>query len=102
LPAVTIIQKSYSTWPVIVKGRQEDGILTQLYFSGAFNDGNIGFEVHKPNAQTGIPLSRASKFGLISLTLKGSLYHKDVKTTSSSWDIGNTRYTQTSNPYHHT
>ncbi|MCG3165934.1 MAG: hypothetical protein POELPBGB_01709 [Bacteroidia bacterium] len=95
LPAVTIMQKSYSTWPVIVKGKQEDGILTQLNFSGKFNEDKIGFEVHKPNAQTGIPFSRASKFGLISLTLKGSLYHKETNTSSSSWTVGNTRYTQT-------
>ncbi len=95
LPAVTIISKSYSSWPVIVKGRQEEGVLTQLDFSGKYSDDKIGFEVHKPNAQTGIPLSRASKFGLVSLTLNGSLYYEKTTSSSNSWDIGNTRYTQT-------
>jgi hypothetical protein len=95
LPAVTIVQKSYSSWPVIVKGKQEDGVVAHLNFSGKYSDDKIGFEVYKPNAHTGIPFSRASKFGLVSLTVNGSLYHKETKTSSNSWDIGNTRYTQT-------
>ncbi|MBY0425303.1 MAG: hypothetical protein K2Q22_06680 [Cytophagales bacterium] len=73
LPAVTILQKSYSSWPVIVKGKQDDGIITQLNFSGKFGNDKIGFEVYKPNARTGIPFSRASKFGLVSLVLNGNL-----------------------------
>lgn len=95
IPAVTILQKSYSSWPVIVKGKQEDGVVSQLNFSGKYSEDKIGFEVHKPNAHTGIPFSRASKFGLISLTVKGSLYSQKTSTSSSSWTVGNTRYTQT-------
>jgi hypothetical protein len=94
LPAVTIFAKSYASMPVIVKGKQDEGIITQLSFGGRFNN-DIGFEVHKPNAHTGIPFSRGSKFGLASLTVNGNLYKQETKSSSSSWTVGNTRYTQT-------
>lgn len=95
LSAVTIVQKSYSTWPVIVKGKQEHGIIAFLNFSGKFKDEKIGFEAHKPDAKTGIPFSRGSNFGLVSLTVNGKLYSKKTTSSSSSWTVGNTRYTQT-------
>lgn len=95
LPSATLISRAYSSWPVILKGKQDEGIITHLNFSGKFSEDKIGFEVYKPNARTGIPFSRGSKFGLASLTLNGRLYHKSVKSSSSSWDVGNTRYTQT-------
>ncbi len=95
LPAVTINQHAYSSWPVIVKGKQEDGVVTQLNFSGKYSDDKIGFEVYKPNAHSGIPFSRASKFGLTSLTLNGSLYYQKSTSSTSTWDIGDTRYTRT-------
>jgi len=95
MPSVTLVAKAYSSWPVIVKGRQEDGILAFLNFSGKFSNDKIGFEIYKPNARTGIPFSRGSKFGLASLTLNGRLYHKETHTSKSEWTVGNTRYTQT-------
>jgi hypothetical protein len=95
IPQTTIIARAYSSWPVIVKGRQEEGVISELNFSGKYTEGKIGFEVYKPNATTGIPFSRGSKFGLVSLTLNGRLYHRESKSSSNSWTVGNTRYTQT-------
>jgi len=95
LPAVTIVAKAYASMPVVVKGRQEEGVITALNFSGKFSEEKIGFEAFKPNAQTGIPFSRGSVFGLASLTLKGRLYHKETHSSTSEWTVGNTRYTQT-------
>jgi len=95
IPNATLVAKAYSSWPVIVKGKQDEGVITQLNFSGKFTDDRIGFEVYKPNARTGIPFSNGSKFGLVSLTLNGRLYHKESKSSTSQWTVGNTRYTQT-------
>jgi hypothetical protein len=95
IPAVTIIARAYSSWPVIIRGKQDEGVISTLSFSGRYGEKGIGFEVYKPNARTGIPFSRGSRFGLVSMTLNGRLYHKEVKSSSSSWTVGNTRYTQT-------
>ncbi len=95
LPKVTIMARAYASMPVIVKGKQDDGLLTQLSFAGRFGPEKIGFEAYKPNATSGIPFSRGSRFGLVSLTLNGRLYHKETHSSSSSWTVGNTRYTQT-------
>lgn len=94
LATATIHARAYATKPVIVKGKQEEGVLTQLEFSGEYGD-KIGFEVYKPNARYGIPLSRGSEFGLVSLSLSGQTYHEETHTEESSWTIGNTRYTRT-------
>ena len=93
VPSVTMFARAYSSWRVLVKGKQDEGIITTLNFYGKSADGQIGFQVHKPNAQNGIPFSRGSKFGLISLMLNGSLYYTDSKTTQSSF--GYTSYTTT-------
>jgi hypothetical protein len=93
IPSVTMFARAYSSWRVIVKGKQEDGVITTLNFIGKSADKQIGYQVHKPNARTGIPFSRASKFGLSSLMLNGNLYHVDSKTSESNF--GNTRYITT-------
>ena len=53
----------------------------------------LGYEVHKPNARTGLPFSRASNFGLLSMTINGKTYKKESESGSSSYTMGNTRYT---------
>ena len=95
IPTAVLESVAYASWPVIVKGKQEQGIITDLTFAGKFGPSEIGFEASKPNARTGIPFSRGSTFGLASLTVNGSLYKKEVETTSSSWNLSNTRYTST-------
>jgi len=85
---------SYASKRVIVKGKQENGMITTLRFSGGHRK-VLGYDVHKPNARKGIPFSRASKFGLLSLTINGKTYKKETESGSSSRTVGNTRYTST-------
>ncbi|HNP18688.1 MAG TPA: hypothetical protein PKL31_09665 [Fulvivirga sp.] len=93
-PSATIQAISYATKPVIVKGKQENGVIATLNFSGGHRK-TLGYEVYKPNARTGLPFSRASKFGLLSMTVNGKTYKKESESSSSSYTIGNTRYTST-------
>ena len=95
ISSTTLESVAYASWPVIVKGKQDQGIVTDLTFSGNFGSEKIGYEVYKPNARTGIPFSRGSNFGLASLTVNGTLYKEETETTSNTWEIGNTRYTKT-------
>lgn len=90
--SATIQAKSYATKPVIVKGKQENGIIASLEFSGGHKK-TLGYHIQKPNARTGLPFSRASNFGLLSLTINGKTYKKETESGSSSSSVGNTRYT---------
>ncbi len=73
---------AYGTKEILVKGKQENGVITQIKFSGKYKD-KLAYSVHKPNARTGIPFSRASKFGLASLSISGQTYKKETKSGSS-------------------
>lgn len=91
-----ITTKSYASMPVIVKGKQDGGLLVALRVSGRSLDKTIGFDFYKPNAQSGIPISKAQNFGLVSFTMSASTYKRESNTSSSSHTVGNTRYTTTS------
>lgn len=90
-----ITVKSYAAMPVIVKGKQDGGLLVALKVSGRSADKSIGFDFYKPNAQSGIPISKAQNFGLVSFTMSASTYKRESNTSSSSYTVGNTRYTST-------
>lgn len=90
-----ITVKSYASMPVIVKGKQDGGLLVALRVNGQSEDKSIGYDIRKPNANTGIPLSKASKFGLVSFTMSASTYKRESETSESSYSVGNTRYTTT-------
>ncbi len=92
--SATIQAKSYATKPIIIKGKQENGIIANLEFSGGHKK-TLGYHVQKPNARTGLPFSRASKFGLLSLSINGKTYNRETESGSSSYSVGNTRYTRT-------
>jgi len=92
-PKVKIQVRAFGSKPVIVKGRQEEGVITELKFSGRAKN-KYAYSIYKPNARTGIPFSRASNFGLASLTINGRTYKKETNSGTSSWSVGNTRYTQ--------
>ncbi len=90
-----ITVKSYASMPVIVKGKQDGGLMVSLRVNGQSEDKSIGYDLRKPNANTGIPLSKASKFGLVSFTMSASTYKRESETSTSSYTAGNTRYTTT-------
>lgn len=90
----TLQSLAYGSMAVVVKGKQEEGIITEVRFSGK-NRKVMGFDAYKPNANSGIPFSRASKFGLASLSLEGSTFKQEQKKGSSSYSVGGTRYTST-------
>ena len=92
--AATIQAQAYSSKQVIVKGKQENGVIANLRFSGR-QKGELGFDISKPNARSGIPFSRGSNFGLASLTVNGQTYKRESTSGSNSTTIGNTRYTTT-------
>lgn len=87
--------KSYTAMPVVVKGKQDGGLMVSLKVSGKSADKTIGFDLYKPNATTGVPISQGSKFGLVSFTMSASTYKRESETSSSSYSVGNTRYTST-------
>lgn len=90
--AATSQLTAYASKQVIVKGKQENGVISTLHFSGGHKK-VMGYDVYKPNARTGIPFSRASRFGLLSLTINGKTYKEETESGSSSSTVGNTRYT---------
>lgn len=93
--AVELVSRNYASFPVIVKGKQDEGIMTVLRVRGETEDKSLGYAFYKPNATTGIPISKASKFGLVSFTMEAKTYKRESETSSSSWTLGNTKYTQT-------
>lgn len=95
IPTIELTSRSYASFPVIVKGKQEDGIMVSLKVRGQTEDKSLRYDFYKPNANTGIPFSKASKFGLASFTMEAKTYNKESETSSSSWTIGGTRYTET-------
>ena len=91
---VKFISTSNCSKRILVKGKQENGIITEVRFSGRFKD-KLSYSISKPNANTGIPLSRASKFGLASLTINGRTYKKETVQGSENVYSGGTAYTRT-------
>lgn len=90
----TVQTLAYASIPVVVKGKAEDGVITEVRFGGKHKN-VVGFEAYKPNARTGLPFSRGSKFGLASLSIEGRTYKQEVEKGSSSYSVGGTRYTST-------
>ena len=86
---------AYATMSVVVKGKQEDGVLSSIKVAARSEDKTLGYEFYKPNANTGIPFSKASKFGLISFTMSAQTYKKEVEKSESSYTMGGTQYTTT-------
>lgn len=85
---VTFKSQAYASKQVLVKGKQENGIITEVKFSGNYKK-ELAYSIYKPNARTGIPFSRGSKFGLASLSISGSTYKKETESGSStSYGIG--------------
>lgn len=95
VPSYDISSRSYSGMPVIVKGKQSGGLLVNLKIAGKTEDKTVGFDFSKPNANTGIPLSKGKRFGLVSFTMSAETYKRESETSSSSYTVGNTRYTST-------
>ena len=95
IPTAEIKRSAYATMPVIVKGKQDGGLVVALKVTGKSADKSIGFDFTKPNANTGIPLSKASKFGLVSFTMDAVTYKRETEKEESSYVIGDTKYTTT-------
>ena len=93
--AVELFARNYASFPVIVKGKQDDGLMVSLKVRAKTEDKTLGYEFYKPNANTGIPLSKASKFGLVSFTMEARTFSQETDESSRSWTVGNTKYTQT-------
>ena len=95
LQASELFTRNFASFPIIVKGKQDEGLVANIRVQGRTEDKVYGYDFHKPNANSGIPFSRASKFGLVSLTIQAKTWRQETETTSHSWTVGNTRYTQT-------
>lgn len=95
LAAAEISAKSYAAFPVIVKGKQETGVMASLTVRYRSPDKKLSYSFYKPNANTGIPFSKASKFGLTSFTMSATTFHQETETSSSSWTSGGMTYTST-------
>lgn len=77
---------AYHAMPVIVKGKVDKRDASYIFMRQGlhFDKGELEIEMSKPNAVTGIPLSKASRFGLVSLAVSGTT----LKTTTTE----STRY----------
>ncbi len=95
LTTAEITARSYAAFPVIVKGKQETGVMASLTVRYRSPDKKLAYSFTKPNANTGIPISKASKFGLTSFTMSASTFHQETQSSSSSWTSGGMTYTQT-------
>lgn len=95
LSSSEIALKSYATMSVIVKGKQEEGIMSSLRVTGRSADKTLGYEFYKPNATTGIPLSKATKFGLVSFSMEARTFKEETNVSESSYTTGGTSYTRT-------
>ena len=95
IPTSELKTVSYASIPVIVKGKQDEGIMASLKVRARTEDKTLGYEFYKPNATTGIPFSKASKFGLVSFTMSASTFKQESETSERSWTVGDTKYTQT-------
>ena len=94
LPRAEIKMNSYSSIPVIVKGKQDESVYASIKV-GERKKHQFGYEMYKPNARSGIPFSKGSKFGLVSFTLNGKTFEQKTDTRTESWTVGYTRYTRT-------
>ena len=83
LSASDITIKSFATMPVIVKGKQEEGIITNLKVRYKSPDKKNQYQFNKPNANYGIPFSEASRFGLVSFTMSARTFHQETETSTS-------------------
>lgn len=95
LSSSEIALRSYATMSVIVKGKQDEGIMSSLRVTGKSTDKTLGYEFYKPNATTGIPLSKASKFGLVSFSMQARTFKEETNVSESSYTTGGTSYTRT-------
>lgn len=95
IPSLEIFSRSYASFPVIVKGKQEDGLVVSLKVRGQTEDKTLRYDFYKPSANTGIPFSKASKFGLASFTMEARTFSQETDESTSTWTVGGTRYTQT-------
>ncbi len=94
IPSMEIFSRSYASFPVIVKGKQEDGLVVSLKVRGQTEDKTLRYDFYKPSANTGIPFSKASKFGLASFTMEARTFSQETDESTSTWTVGGTRYTQ--------
>lgn len=78
---------SYHAMPVIVTGKVDKRNASYILMRQNLgtDHGDVEIEISKPNAITGMPLSKASRFGLATLSVSGTT----LKTTTTS----STRYT---------
>lgn len=89
LQTAEIKATSYASIPVIVKGKQEESVYASIKVNKKEKNG-IGYTFYKPNANSGIPFSKGSKFGLTSFTLEGKTYKSETE-TKERYGYGNTR-----------
>ena len=78
LQSAEIKAVSYASIPVVVKGKQEESVYASIKVNRKDKNG-IGYTFYKPNANSGIPFTKGSKFGLTSFTLEGETFKKDVE-----------------------
>lgn len=71
---------SYGSMPVVVKGKQEEGVYGSIKVNQKAENG-VGYTFYKPNANTGIPFSKGARFGLATFTLEGKLFKQETNTS---------------------
>lgn len=91
--AAQVTSWSWDTVPVTLEG--EVKYYDNIKAEGEIETGNgtITYGFSKPNATTGRPLNTAKKFGLASLSVRGTLRKQEVESSSST--IGNVTTTTT-------
>lgn len=86
--------QSYGVKGVLVKGKQENGVIAEVKFAGRIKD-ELSYAISKPNATKGIPFSKASRFGLVSMSIDGKTFKKETESGSNTYYSGGSQYTAT-------
>lgn len=85
------ISASWDTKPVTVKGKSPSKSNVQV----TGEEKGFSFNVNKPNAYYGRALSMGKKFALASFSVRGTIFHQDVKSSTSTQTMGNVEVTTT-------
>ncbi|MEQ9423655.1 MAG: hypothetical protein RJQ09_04500 [Cyclobacteriaceae bacterium] len=87
LASAEIYSHSYSSIPITVDGKPDTKNYGDITAKGKYQavNGEMQYNASKPNARFGIPFPQGSKFGLASLSVRGTLFHQETNTSESDY-----------------
>ncbi len=84
---------AYASKPVIIIGKEEKSVLTDIRLTGKYNS-KLGYDLYTPDSQHGKALSPNLRPAIISLNLNGKIYEKKTEEGLIAGTSGFSRYTK--------